>query len=169
VQLVLSLFISPQDSHIQTDLTIARDKVIGVLLGIFAMGLIFDRYGAKSDAGRFETLLGRNVRMLAELVCSSLVHKSAGAVSEISRLRSQIHENFASLESQMDAVRFEFEFRHRRQQDADECQRIQRVQPWLRSMYLLQVSLLSHRGQREVGSGVTPSEKRGAGSFSKRV
>src|SRR6202034_3291146 len=71
VQMALSFyFVNLQDSHIQTDLTIARDKVIGVLLGILAMGFIFDRFGTKSDAQQLQTLLVRNVKMLAQLaVC----------------------------------------------------------------------------------------------------
>ena len=72
-----------------------------------------------------------------------MTRHEAGATSQIHRLRSQINENFASLESQTDAVRFEFEFRHRREEDMAECGRIQRVQPWLRSIYLLELTLLS--------------------------
>ena len=68
VQMALSFyFVNLQDFHIQTDLTIARDKVIGVLLGILAMGFIFDRFGTKSDAEQLQKLLVRNVRMLAQL------------------------------------------------------------------------------------------------------
>ncbi len=58
-------------------------------------------------------------------------------------------DNFAGLESQTDAVRFEFEFRHRREQEVVECDRIQRAQPALHSIYLLELSLLSHRGRRK--------------------
>jgi hypothetical protein len=73
----------------------------------------------------------------------------------MSRLPSQINDNFAILESQTDAARFEFEFRHRREQELAECDRIQRAQPALRSIYLLELSLLSHRGRREIGSVLT--------------
>ena len=52
VQIALAFyFVNLQDYKIQTDLTIARDKVVGVLLGILAMGFIFNRFGAKSDTG----------------------------------------------------------------------------------------------------------------------
>jgi multidrug resistance protein MdtO len=147
-------FVNLQDYHIQTDLTIARDKVVGVLLGILAMGFIFDRFGTKSDAEQLQKLLVRNVRMLAELGVCQAVRDRAIAVSQISRLRSQINDSFASLESQTDAARFEFEFRHRREEDAAECEQIQRVQPGLRSIYLLELSLLSHRG-RDIDSELT--------------
>jgi multidrug resistance protein MdtO len=166
VQMALSFyFVNLQDSQIQTDLTIARDKVIGVLLGILAMGFIFDRFGTKSDAEQLQKLLVRNARMLATLATCSVVHDRAAAVSEASRLRSQINDNFANLESQTDTVQFESEFRHRREEDLAECERIQRVQPALRSIYLLELTLLSHRERREVDSELTPHQNQALDHF----
>ena len=156
VQMALAFyFVNLQDFQIQTDLTIARDKVIGVLLGILAMGFIFDRFGAKSDAEQLQKLLVRNVRMLAELGVCPVVCDRATAVSQMGRLRSQINDNFATLESQTDAVRFEFEFRHRREEDIAECDRIQKAQLALRSIYLLELTLLTHRRRREIDSELT--------------
>jgi len=154
VQMALPFyFVNLQDYRIQTDLTIARDRVMGVFLGILAMGFIFDRFGTKSDTEQLQKLLARNVRMLAQL--GGVVRDRAIAVSQISRLRSQINDNFAGLESQTDAARFEFEFRHRREAEVVECERIQRAQPALRSIFLLELSLLSHRRRREIDSELT--------------
>ena len=151
VQMALAFyFVNLQDAQIQTDLTIARDKVIGVLLGILAMGFIFDRFGTKSDAEQLQKLLVRNVRMLAQLGVCPVVRDRAIAVSQINRLRSQINDNFASLESQADAAQFEFGFRHRREQDVAERERLERAQPALRSIFLLELSLLSRRGRPEI-------------------
>jgi multidrug resistance protein MdtO len=151
VQMALAFyFVNLQDFHIETDLTIARDKVIGVFLGILAMGFIFDRFGTKSDAKQLQKLLVRNVRMLAQLVASPVAGEKSTRVSSSVRLRSQINDNFASLESQMDAVRFESEFRHRSERNIADCERIQKTQPALRSIYLLELSLLSHLGRREI-------------------
>jgi multidrug resistance protein MdtO len=153
VQMALAFyFVNMQDAHIQTDLTIARDKVIGVLVGILAMGFIFDRLVTKSDAEHLQKLLVRNIQMLAELLRCSVGCEKAIAISQIGRLRSQINDNFANLESQMEAARFEVEFRHRGEREMIQCQLIQRTQPWLRSIYLLELSLLSHRARRENGS-----------------
>jgi len=166
VQMALSFyFVNLQDSYIQTDLTIARDKVMGVLLGILAMGFIFDRFGTKSDAEQLQKLLVRNVRMLAQLGLCLALHDKATSVSQISRLRSQINDNFSSLESEADAARFEFEFRHRREKEVAECERIQRDQPALRSIYLLELSLLSYRGRTEVDSELTPSQNQALDHF----
>jgi len=166
VQMALSFyFVNLQDSHIQTDLTIVRDKVAGVLLGILVMGFIFDRFGPRSDAEQLQKLLVRNVRMLAQLAVCQVAGDRAIGVSQIGRLRSQINDNFASLESQTDAARFEFEFRRRREQDLGECERIQRAQPGLRSIYLLELSLLSHRGRRGIDSELTQRQTQALDHF----
>lgn len=166
VQMALAFyFVNLQDFQIQTDLTIARDKVLGVLLALLAMGFIFDRFGAKSDAEQLQKLLVRNVRLLAQLGVCPVAPDRAIGVSQISRLRSQINDNFASLESQVDAARFEFEFRHRRGEDVADWERIQRAQPALRSIYLLELSLFSHRGRREVDSELTQNQNQALDHF----
>jgi multidrug resistance protein MdtO len=166
VQIALSFyFVNLTDPRIQTDLTIARDKLVGVLLGILAMGFFFNRFGTKSDAEQLKKLLVRNVRMLAQLGVCLVVRDRAIAVSQIGRLRSQINDNFAGLESQMDTARFEFEFRHRGEEDVAECGRIQKAQPALRSIYLLENSLLSHRRRREIGSELTEQQDQALDHF----
>ena len=152
VQVALAFyFVNLEDFQIQTDLTIARDKVIGVLLGILAMGFIFERFGTKSDQQQSQKLLVRNIRMLAELgVCPVIRDRAMG--SKMGRLRSQINDNFAALTSQTETVQFEFEFHHRCAANVAEWQRIDRAQPALRSIYLLELSLLSHRARQEIDS-----------------
>jgi hypothetical protein len=107
----------------------------------------------------------RNVRMLAQLGICPVVRGKGIALSPIGRLRSQINDNFASLESQTEAARFEVEFRHRRPQDLVECDRIQRVQPALRSVYLLELTLLSHRGRREIDFELTQHQNQALDRF----
>jgi multidrug resistance protein MdtO len=166
VQIALAFyFVNLTDFQIETDLTIARDKVIGVLLGILAMGFFFDRFGTKSDAEQLPKLLVRNVRMLAQLGVCPVVRDRALAVSQVSLLRRQINDNFAGLESQTETARFEAEFRQRREEDLVECQRIQRAQPALRSIYLLELSLLSHRGRREIEFELTQRQNQALDHF----
>jgi multidrug resistance protein MdtO len=166
VQIALAFyFVNLQDFKFETDLTVARDKVVGVFVGILAMGFVFDRFGTKSDAEQLQKLLVRNVRMLAQLAVCPVVRDRTIAVSQIRRLRTQINDNFSSLESQTDAVRFEFEFRNRREEDIAECDRILRAQPALRSVYLLELSLLSHRGRREIDSELTQRQNQALDHF----
>ena len=166
VQMALAFyFVNLQDFHIETDLRIARDRVAGVLLGILAMGFIFDRFGTRSDAVQLQKLLVRNLQMLAQLGVCPVVRGRAITASKVSRLRSQINDNFAGLESQTDAARFEFEFRHRREEDVAECERIQRAQPALRSIYLLELSLLSLRGRLDIDSELTQHQNEALDHF----
>jgi multidrug resistance protein MdtO len=156
LQIMLAFyFVNLTDARVQTDLTIARDKVVGVLLGLLAMALIFDRLGTKSDAEQLQKLLVRNVRMLAQLAVSPVVSSGAITALQLGRLRSQINDNFTSLASQMDAVQFEFQFHHRREQDVAKWEWAQRAQPDLRSIFVLELSLLSHRGRWENASELT--------------
>jgi multidrug resistance protein MdtO len=166
VQMALSFyFVNLQDFKIQTDLTIARDKVMGSLLGILAMGFIFDRFGTKSATEQLQGLVVRNVQMLAQLGVCPVVRDRAIALPQLRRLRSEINDNFATLESGTDAVQFEFGFRHRRAKDSAASEWIQRAQPELRSIYVLELSLLSHRGRREIGSELTPQQNEALDGF----
>jgi hypothetical protein len=123
-----------------------------------------DRFGTKSDAELLQKLLVRNVRMLAQLgVCP--VRDTVIGDSQFIRLRSEINQNFASLTSQMDTVQFEFEFCHRREEDVAEWERIQRAQPALRSIYLLELTLLSYRGRREIDSELTQQQNQALDHF----
>lgn len=153
LQITLSFyFVNLTVAHVPTDLTIARDKVVGVLLGLLAMGFIFDRFGTESDAGQLQKLLVRIVRLLAQLAVASVAGDEMNSVSQIGRLRSQIDESFAGLASQMDAAQFEFQFRGRREQDVVEWEWARKIQPDLRSIFVLELSLLSHRRRREISS-----------------
>jgi hypothetical protein len=103
--------------------------------------------------------------MLAQLGVCPVVRDRAIAVSQARRLRSQINDNFTSLESQTDTVRFEFRFRNRREEDIAECERIQRAQPALRSIFMLELSLLSHRGRRDTKSELTQQQNQALDHF----
>jgi multidrug resistance protein MdtO len=168
VQIALAFyFVNLSDFQIQTDLSIARDKVVGVLVGILAMDFIFDPFGRKSGVGQLQKLLVQNVRMLAQLGVCPVIRESAIAISKIKRLRTQINDSFANLESQTDAVRFEFALRHRREEDIAESERIQRAQPALRSIYLLELSLISHRGRKEIDLELTQRQNEALDEFLK--
>ena len=49
----------------QTDLTIARDRVLGVLLGITMMWLVFERFFPRSAADEMVRIFVVNLRLMA--------------------------------------------------------------------------------------------------------
>jgi multidrug resistance protein MdtO len=148
-------FINLQDFQVQTDLTVARDRVIGVALGILAMGFIFDRFGTKSDAEEIRKQFSRILRMLARFGICSSERDHVASMSEIRDLRSQINDNFTTLASQMDSVQFEFGYARGRELDIIERENVQRAQPALRSIFVLELSLLRYRASMETESELT--------------
>ena len=162
-------FVNLQDSHIQTDLTIARDKSVGVLVGILAMGFIFDRFGTKSDAEQLQKPLVRNVRMLAQLGVCPVVAPGKGIASRRSAVsRGRINDS-ANCGIAMDAVRFRVSLSPSAREDVPECDRIQRAQPALRSIYLLELStsLASCATRNRLRTDSAPES--GPRPFSKRI
>ena len=59
------------DFSIQTNLTIARDRVLGVLLGITIMWLVFERLLSRSAADEMVRIFVANLRLLADLFSST--------------------------------------------------------------------------------------------------
>ena len=158
-------FINLQDFQVQTDLTVARDRVIGVALGIIAMGFIFDRFGTKSDAEEIRKQFSRILRMLARFGICSSDSDHAAVMSEIQDLRSQINENFTTLASQMDSVQFEFGHTRSRELDIIERENVQRAQPALRSIFVLELSLSRYRDLMETESELTPEQREALSLF----
>ena len=68
MQLALAFYlINLQEFTIQTSLSIARDRVFGVLLGLMCMWLIYDRLWVKNALDEMQTVFARNLEMFAEL------------------------------------------------------------------------------------------------------
>ena len=55
------------------------------------------------------------------------------------------------------------------EEDVAECERIEKAQPALRSIFLLELSLLSHRGRREIDSELTQHQNQALDAFSKGI
>ncbi len=69
IQLALAFYlINLQEFAIQSSLSIARDRVVGVLLGLLCMWLVFDRLWMRDALQEMEGMFARNLRLLAELI-----------------------------------------------------------------------------------------------------
>lgn len=139
-------FINLGGFQAQTDLVVARDAVIGVLLGILAMGFIFDSFWTRQAGNEMQALFERNLRTLAQLTGAMAQRDSVKAMPQIRILRSQINEIFNTLASQMDAVLFEFSPRH--EQYLSEREVIRCKVPILRSIYVHELELLDLRREK---------------------
>jgi multidrug resistance protein MdtO len=109
VQVALAWYlINLQEFTIQSSLAIARDRVMGTLLGLFCMWLVFDRLWVKDALQEMQEAFCRNLRMLAELMEPPREGDLEAAAKRVVQLRDQINDGFNTVRAQSDAVLFEF-------------------------------------------------------------
>jgi multidrug resistance protein MdtO len=129
----------------QTSLSIARDRIVGILLGLFMMWLVFDQlWGAPAAVGMKRTFIS-NLRLLAELAREPLSKELKVATQRGYALHETINANFDKVRGMADAVLFEFGFS--RQQDLALRDRIRQLQPHLRMLFLTRIALWKYRVQ----------------------
>jgi len=123
--------------NISLDLTIGRDRAVGVLLGIAAMWFVFERLFPRPAAVQMVRQFARSARLLASL--NSVGPEESGLV-RTRMLRDEINSAFASVNAEADAVLFESgEPRSAFLAGRD---RIRRWLVSLRTLYLLELPLL---------------------------
>jgi multidrug resistance protein MdtO len=135
--------INLSEFNIQTSLTLARDRAIGVLLGITMMWLVFERLYPRPAANEMVRIFIRNLRLIGELMVNSPANAGADAIIKVRRQREQIYRYFGDVSSQADAV--PFETGPTRAADMAARDRIRRWQTSLRTFYLLEAPLIQFR------------------------
>jgi multidrug resistance protein MdtO len=109
VQLALAWYlINLQEFTIQSSLSIARDRVVGVLLGLMCMWLVFDRLWVRDALQEMQGAFIRNLQLFAELVEQATMEDRERAAKRALQLRDQINAGFDVMRAQADAVLFEF-------------------------------------------------------------
>jgi multidrug resistance protein MdtO len=143
LQMALAFYlINVNEFRIQLSLSIARNRALGVLLGIFMMWLVFERLHPKSAVNQMVETFTRNLGLLGQLSEFTLPGHDASAITRVRRLRARIFDNFGAVNAQADAV--PFEIGPRRNQHMAARDRIRRWQAMLRSFYLLELALLQY-------------------------
>lgn len=127
----------------QTSLVVVRDRACGVLLGIFMMWLVFDRYRAQSPTQRMLNVFIHNLHSLANLTVFQASQQNPPSIIQIRRLRDRIYHNFSTVNAQADAV--PFEMGALREAHLAAQQKVHRWQAQLRTFYLLEMPLLQFR------------------------
>ncbi len=128
---------------IQTSLTTARDRAIGVVLGTSMMWLVFERFYPRPAADEMVHIFIRNLRLFAELLEYSPTEDDTTAIIKVRRQRDQIYRYFGDATAQADAVPFETGPARAGHMAARD--RIRRWQTALRTFYLLHAPLLQFR------------------------
>ncbi|HEX4276863.1 MAG TPA: FUSC family protein [Bryobacteraceae bacterium] len=144
VQIAFSFYlVQLSDFSIQTDLTVARDRVLGVLLGVTMMWLVFERLFPRSAADEMVRIFVVNLRLLGALASSTARADEPASILKIRRQREEIYRHFGEVSAQSDAV--PFETGPGRPGDLAARDRIRHWQAFVRSFYLLEAPLLQFR------------------------
>jgi multidrug resistance protein MdtO len=131
--------------RIQTSLEPARDRVVGILLGLFMMWLIFDQLWGASAVVEMKRTFISNLRLLAQLVKDPFSGEKRLEIERSYSLRERINANFDEVLNLADGVLFEFS--SSRQQDLALRSRIRQCQPRLRTLFVTAIALLKYRLQ----------------------
>ena len=146
VQLALAFFvINLQEFRMQTSLAVARDRVIGILLGLFMMGVVFDQLWSVPAVEEMKKAFVTSLRLLGQLFSVPLSKDIRVAIEQTSSLRENINTNLNKLSVLGDGVLFEFG--SSRQQDLALRGQIMRWQSEVRMLFLMETTWLNYRLQ----------------------
>ena len=146
IQVALAYYlINVQEFAAQTSLSIARDRVVGVMLGLFMMWLVFDHlWGAPAAVDMKRTFIS-NLRLLAQFAREPLSKDLKVAAERNVSLRETINNSFDQVRALADGVLFEFgDSRH---EDLAWRSRIISWQPQLRMLFVTRIVLWRYRAQ----------------------
>jgi multidrug resistance protein MdtO len=146
VQIIVAFYlINLQEFREQISLGVARDRVVGILLGLCAMWLVFDQLWGTLASVEMKKVFASNLRWLAEFERQPLSEAGWTAIERSYFLRETINTNFDKVRSLADAVLFEFGPSH--QQDLALRSQIRKWQPQLRMLFLTRITLFKYRLQ----------------------
>jgi multidrug resistance protein MdtO len=135
--------INVTDFSISLDLTIGRDRAVGVLLGIGAMWLVFERLYTRSAGTEMVAGLARAARLMAGFT-SALGNKNDPVESHrIDSVRLAASGLFTSINAEADAV--PFENGNDRQSYLAARDRVRRWLSTLRTVYFFELTLVEAR------------------------
>jgi multidrug resistance protein MdtO len=144
LQLALAFYlIHLQEFALQTSLRIARDRIAGILLGLFMMWAVFDQLWSAPSGVEMKRSLVRSIRLLAQLAREPISSDQRIAIKESFALRDTINAQFDKTRSFADGVLLEFGASRGR--DLLLRDRIRRWQPQLRTLFLMRISSIKYR------------------------
>jgi multidrug resistance protein MdtO len=144
VQIAVAFYlINLQEFKFQSSLMVARDRVLGILLGLVMMWLVFDQLWGAPAAVQMRKAFISMLRSLAQLAREPLSRDLRVAIERSYSLRETINTGFNKVRSLADGVLFEFG--PARQKDLALRSRILDWQPLLRTLFVTRVALLKYR------------------------
>ena len=129
----------------QTSLEVARDRVVGVLLGLFAMWLIFDRWWSVPAVRELKETFISNLRLLAQFAREPFSKDLKAATARRFALGDTINSNLDKVRALADGVLLEFG--RTRARDLAMRSLIRRAQPQMRVLFIMQIAEWKYRAQ----------------------
>ena len=129
----------------ETSLSVARDRVAGVFLGLLMMWLIFDQIWGASASVEMRKVFISTLRLLAQFAREPVSGNIRSAIQRTSALHDTINLKFDSVRSLADGVLLEFG--PSRRHDLALRDHIRRWQPQLRALFIMQTASLKYRLQ----------------------
>jgi len=146
VQVALAFYlVNLQEFRIQTSLSVERDRVVGILVGLFMMWLVFDRLWGTSAVIEMKSSFVSTFRLMAQFAREPLSTDLKIAIGQTLALRETIDANLDKTRALADSVLFEFG--PSRQRDLGLRSQIRRWQPQLRALFLMRIASLKYRLQ----------------------
>jgi multidrug resistance protein MdtO len=135
--------INVQEFRFQTSLAVARDRVVGIFLGLIMMWIVFDQMWTAPTAVEMRRAFISALRSLAEFMREPRSSDLKVALERSTSLRESINKTFDKVRSLADGVLFEFG--PSRQQDLALRSQIVRWQPQQRMIFITRIALLKYR------------------------
>jgi multidrug resistance protein MdtO len=134
-----------QSFAIEPSLSIARDRVVGILFGLIMMWLVFDQLWGASAVSDMKRAFLSAVRLLAEFAREPISGDYTVAAERSYSVREAINNNFYAVSASGDGVLFEFG--PSRQQDLAWRTKFRQWQPQLRLLFITEIALWKYRAQ----------------------
>jgi multidrug resistance protein MdtO len=146
VQVAVAFYlVNLQEFGIQTSLSIARDRVVGILVGLFMMWLVFDRLWGASAVIEMKNSFVSTVRLMAQLARRPASKDLAIEIAGSLALRETINANLDKVRALADSVLFEFG--PSRQVNLELRSQIRGWQAELRALFVMRIASLKYRLQ----------------------
>jgi multidrug resistance protein MdtO len=146
VQLAVAFcLITLPEFKFQTSLAVARDRVVGVLLGLFMMWLFFDHLWSTPAGLEMRRTFVSALRLLGRLARGPVSNDLRKAIEDTYVLREEINAKFDRVRSLADGVLLEFG--PSRSSGLELRAWIRRWTPQLRALFMMRIASLKYRLQ----------------------
>ena len=146
VQVALAFYlINLQEFKIQTSLALARDRVVGVLLGLLIMWVVFDQLWGAPAAVEMKRRFISVLRLMGQFARQPDSGDMRQALTRSVALREAINTSLNNVRDLADGVLFEFG--PSRQEHLELRDHIRRLAPQLRTLFVMRITSLKYRLQ----------------------